>query len=104
MDLALGELGIAHACLDGVHALPEQVHAELLKAGTGDGCVEVNTLVQSIDLQGGLSSGRQSALCSLCGGAQTAEGTGVVGDVLLVLPLEFLQCIDAVSYNTLAAH
>lgn len=37
-----------------VHALPEHVNAQLLKSGTCDAGVEVNTLKQAVDLNGGL--------------------------------------------------
>ena len=40
--------------LDGLHAAPEQVHVELLKARTRDGHVEIDALVQGVDLNGRL--------------------------------------------------
>ena len=70
--------------------LPEHVHVELLEAGTCDGRVEVDTLVQGVDFDGSLSSGRECALGPLAGCAKTTKGTGVVADILLVLPLELL--------------
>ena len=36
--------------LDGLHAAPEQVHVELLKARARDGQVEVDALKQRVDL------------------------------------------------------
>ena len=77
--------------LDGVHALAEEVHAELLEAGTGDGGVEINTLKQGINLEGCLGRCGQSTLRTLSCGAQTAESTSIGCDVLLVLALELLH-------------
>jgi hypothetical protein len=71
------------------HSL-EQVHAQLLKAGAGDGGVEVNALIQAVQLDGGLRGRGQRALGALAGGAQAAQGARVVADVLLVLALELL--------------
>ena len=86
------ESGISGACLThhGVHALAEEVHVELLKAGAGDGGVEVDALVERVELDAGLRRRRQRALGALAGGAQAAERAGVVADVLLVLALELL--------------
>ena len=41
--------------LNRVHALAEHVHAQLLKASSGDAGVEVNALKQAVNLNGGLS-------------------------------------------------
>jgi len=40
--------------LNRVHALAEHVHAQLLKSGTGDAGVEVHSLKQAVNLDGGL--------------------------------------------------
>ena len=45
---------IAQALLHRLHALAEEVHVELLKAGTCDGGVEVNTLKKGVNLNAGL--------------------------------------------------
>merc|ERR1719352_710379 len=91
VDGGLVNLGVAEALLDGLHALAEEVHVELLEPGAGDGGVEVNTLEEGIDLDGGLRGGGEGALGALAGGAEAAEGAGVAGDVLLVLALELLD-------------
>mmetsp|Transcript_6588 Transcript_6588/g.17841 ORF Transcript_6588/g.17841 Transcript_6588/m.17841 type:complete len:707 (-) Transcript_6588:24-2144(-) len=91
VDRVLVNLGVAEALLDGLHALAEEVHVELLKPGAGDGGVEVDTLEERVDLDGGLRGGGEGALGALARGAEAAEGAGVAGDVLLVLALEFLD-------------
>ena len=83
--------GYPEATLNGVHALPEQVHAQLLEAGARNGGVEVDALEQGVDLNAGLRRARQGTLGTLAGRQQAAHCTGVVADVLLVLPLELLQ-------------
>ena len=45
-----------HHALDGVHALEEQVHVELLEAGARYAAVEVDALEQGVNLDGGLRS------------------------------------------------
>lgn len=79
--------------LNRVHALPEQIHAELLKAGTSDGGVKVCALKQGVDLNAGLSGTGQRSLCPLRSCQQPTDCPGIVADVLLVLSLEFLQSI-----------
>ena len=76
--------------------LPEHVHIELLEAGTCDGRVEVDTLVQGVDFNGRLSSGREGTLGPLARRAKATKGTGIVADVLLVLPLELLLFIKII--------
>ncbi|CAA7389667.1 unnamed protein product [Spirodela intermedia] len=72
VDGALVHLGVPQALLHGLHALPEQIHVQLFESGPGDGRVE--------------GSLRPLACCP-----QSPEGPGVPTDVLLVLPLEFLD-------------
>jgi hypothetical protein len=79
------------APLDGVHALPKQVHAQLLKAGARDGGVEVGSLEQGVDFDAGLGGAGQGSLGPLTGRQKTAHSPRVVADVLLVLPLELLH-------------
>ena len=90
VDGSLVHLGVLEALVDRVHALAEEVHAQLLETGPGDGRVEVNALEQGVDLDRGLGGGGQGPLGALARGPQTPEGTRVAGDVLLVLPLELV--------------
>ena len=99
VDGRLVDLGVAEDTLDGLHGATEEVLAEFLETGTGDGGVEVNTLEERVDLDRGLSGGGQSTLRTLASSAQTTESTSVGGQVLLVLALEF---VDEVVDKTVA--
>ena len=61
----LVHLGVTEALLDGLHALTEQVHVELLEPRPGDAAVEVDALEQGVDLDARLRAGRQRALGAL---------------------------------------
>ena len=65
--------------LDGLHGGTEEVLAKLLETGTGDGGVEVDTLEERVDLDGGLCRRGESALGTLASGTKTTEGTGIGG-------------------------
>lgn len=88
--------GIAERLLHWVQGAAEEVSVELLKASPGDGGVEVDSFVQGVDFNAGLGAGRQRALCPLTGGAQTADSSLVVADVLLELALEL--CDEVVDH------
>lgn len=77
--------------LNRVHALSEQVHAELFKAGPSDGGVEVGALKERVDFDAGLCGTGKGSLCPLRGCQESAHCPRIVADVLLVLSLEFLQ-------------
>jgi len=91
VDGGLVNLGVTEDTLDGLHGAAEEVLAELLETGTGDGGVEVNTLEEGVDLDGGLSSRGEGTLSTLASSAKTAESTSVGGQVLLVLALELVD-------------
>jgi hypothetical protein len=90
VDGGLVDLGVTESALDGLHGAAEEVLAELLETGTGDGGVEVNSLEERVDLNGGLGGRRESALGALASGAETTESTSVGAEVLLVLALELV--------------
>ena len=91
VDAALAQLSISQDLLDGLQAATEQVNAELLEPGSSDVGVEVNTLVEGVNLDGGLGAGGQGSLGSLAGSSETADGSLVSSDVLLELALELLH-------------
>jgi len=91
VDGGLVNLGVTEDTLNGLHGATEEVLAELLETGTGDGGVEVDTLEEGVDLDGGLSSRGQGTLSTLASSAETTESTGVGGQVLLVLALELVD-------------
>jgi len=59
VQVALVDLGVAEDFLDGLEGAVEEVLVKLLKANTGDGSVEVDTLIQRVDLNGGLGGRRE---------------------------------------------
>jgi len=85
------DLGVAENTLDRVHGGTEEVLAKLLETGTGDGGVEINTLVQRVNLNGGLGRRGECTLGPLASSAQTTKGTCIASKVLLVLTLELLD-------------
>merc|ERR1719163_1729304 len=64
VDLGLGQLRVPHDLLDGVHALAEVVHVQVLEARARDRAVEVDALKQRVDLEVRLGGRRQRALGS----------------------------------------
>ena len=91
MDAALVHLGIAEGLLNGLQGATEEVGIQLLKTGTGNVCVEVNSLVQGIDLNNGLGAAGQCTLRSLTGCTQTTYSKLVIADVFRELAFEFLD-------------
>ncbi len=87
----LVHFGIAQSLLHGLHALAEQVHVELLEAGAGDGAVEVDALVETVNFNRRLRAGGQRALCTLAGCTKAPQRTCIAGDVLLVFALKLLH-------------
>merc|ERR1712172_465161 len=91
IDGALVHLGIPHGLLHGLESSLEEVRAELLKPGPGDGGVEIDTLEQRVNLNVGLGRGRQGPLGSLASSPQPPKSSLVPLDVLLVLTLELVD-------------
>lgn len=84
VDGRLVDLSVAEDTLNGLHGGAEEVLAQLLETSTGDAGVEVNTLEQGVDLDGGLSGRGESALGTLACCTETTKGAGVSGQVLLM--------------------
>ncbi|KAH3670642.1 hypothetical protein OGAPHI_001157 [Ogataea philodendri] len=91
VNLRLVKLGVLQNLLDRVQGGSEKILTKLLESGSGDGGVEVNTLVQGVNLQRGLSRGGKSSLGSLTSGSESSQSSLVTGEVLLVLSLEFVD-------------
>lgn len=83
MDVALVDLRVAEDLLDGLEGGAEEVLAELLKSGTGDGGVEVNALEEGVNLDGGLGGRGEGTLSTLAGSAETAESTRVRREIYI---------------------
>jgi len=81
VDRGLVDLGVTKGALDGVHGASEEVLAKLFETSTGDGGVEVDTLEERVDLDGGLSGRGEGTLSTLASSAKTAEGTSVGGEI-----------------------
>jgi NAD-specific glutamate dehydrogenase len=75
----------------GFDTLLEVVHAEIFKAGTSNGRVEVNAIVQRVNFNVRLGGRRQSSLGPFAGSAETAERSLVVRNVLAVATLKVLH-------------
>jgi hypothetical protein len=83
VDGGLVDLGVTEDALDGLHGGAEEVLAELFETSTGDRGIEVDTLVQGVNLDRGLSRRGKSALGTLASSAETTESTSVGGQILL---------------------
>jgi hypothetical protein len=91
VDGGLVDLGVTENLLNGFHGVTEKILVKFLETGTGQRSVEINTLEQGIDFNGGLGSRRESTLSTLASSAETTDSTGVGRDILLVLALELLD-------------
>merc|ERR1711976_366329 len=91
VDGALVHLSVPHGLLHGLKSALEEVRAELLKPGPGDGGVEIDSLEQRVDLNIGLGRGGQGPLGSLASSPQPPKSSLVPLDVLLVLALELVD-------------
>lgn len=77
VDEGLVDLGVGKDTVDGLDGGSEEILAELLETSTGDGSVEINTLEERVDLNGGLSGRRESSLGALTSGSETSKSTNV---------------------------
>merc|ERR1719431_1335261 len=91
VDGRLVHLGVPHCLLNGLKGAFEEVRAQLLKPGPGDGGVEVDALEQRVNLNVGLGGCGKGPLGPLAGGPQPPQGALVALHVLLVLPLELVD-------------
>jgi hypothetical protein len=90
MNIGLIDFQVTENLLNGLEGTAEEVLAKLFKMHMSEGSVEVNTLKEQVDFNGGLGGG-VGTLSMLTSCAQTMEGTGVQRQVLLVLALELLD-------------
>jgi hypothetical protein len=77
VDLGFVDLSICEDTVDRGCGRSEEILAEFLETSTGDGCVEVDTLVERVDLNRGLCGGGESSLGTLASCAETTESTSV---------------------------
>ena len=90
VNLGLLHAGVLEDLLDGVQGAREGLGVQVLETGTGDGGVEVLTVEERVNLNGGLGGVGQSTLSTLASSAETTEGTGITREVLASLALELL--------------
>ena len=81
MDVGLVDLGVAKDLLNGLEGGAEEVLAQLLETRTSERRVEVDTLEERVDLDGGLGRRREGTLGALASRAETTEGTKAAGEL-----------------------
>ena len=81
VNVGLVDLGVTEDLLDGLESGAEEVLAELLETGTSERGVEIDTLEERVDLDGGLGGRRECTLGTLASRAETTESTGVGGEI-----------------------
>ena len=70
---------------NGLEGAGEGLGVQVLETGTSDVDVEVLAIEEGVDLDGSLGTGREGTLGTLASSAETTEGTGVTGKILLGL-------------------
>ena len=90
VDLALVDGGVLKNLRNGVESTGESLLVQVLETSTGNVGVEVLTIEQRVDLNGGLGSVGESTLGTLASSSETTKGTGIARDVLLSFTCEFL--------------
>ncbi|GBE60908.1 NAD-specific glutamate dehydrogenase [Babesia ovata] len=85
VDLSLVKTTGLQGLLDGDKGAPELLTTHLLETSTADGGVVVDTLVEGVELNGGLGGAGKHTLGALTVGPETTEGTLVAGEVLAVV-------------------
>lgn len=102
VNLVLRHARVLEDLLDGVEGARESLGVKVLEAGTGDGGVEVLTVEERVNLDGGLGSVGQGTLSTLASSAETTESTSITGEILASLALELLlEVLKEVSVEIL---
>lgn len=83
VDEGLVDLSVGKDTVDGLDSGSEEILAELLETSTGDGGVEVDTLEERVDLDGGLSRRRKGSLGTLASSSETSQSADVGAKILL---------------------
>jgi hypothetical protein len=89
LNLGSRHLRVLENLVDRVDCGLESDSVDLLETSASDVCREIGSLEERIDLHSGLSNGGKSTLGTLTSGSQATESTRVLGDIELVLALEF---------------
>lgn len=102
VNLVLRHARVLEDLLDGVEGARESLGVKVLETGTGDGGVEVLTVEERVNLDGGLGSVGQGTLSTLASSAETTESTSITGEILASLALELLlEVLKEVSVEIL---
>jgi len=89
----LRETGILENLLQGGNTLLEDGHTEFLELGSSDDGVEVVTLGEGINLDGGLTGRGENSLSLLTLGSKSSHGSGIISNINSGLILELLATI-----------
>lgn len=102
IDLVLRNARVLNDLLDGLKGSGESLGVKVFETGTGDGGVEVLTVEERVDLNGGLGSVGEGTLSTLTSSAETTESTSIAGEILAGLTLELLlKVVKEVSIEVL---
>jgi hypothetical protein len=86
---------------NGVDGAGESLGVKVLETGTGDGHLEVLTVEERVDLNGGLGTAGEGTLGTLTSSSETSEGTGIAREVLLwwvlALMISLLSNVDQIT-------
>jgi hypothetical protein len=77
VDLRFVDLGVCENTVDWGGGRSEEILAELFETSTGDGSIEIDTLKQGVNLNGGLCGRRESTLGTFASSSETTECTSV---------------------------
>jgi hypothetical protein len=91
VNLVLLQRGVIENALDRAEGLLEEIHAELLELGTGDGLGEISTVEEGLNLDTLLMAVGKSTLGALDLPAELLNSLLVLGSVLAALLLEELE-------------
>lgn len=84
INLALVDSSILQHLLDGIKSARERLGVQIFKPSTGNLSVEVLSVKQRVDFNGGLGAVGESTLGTLASGSQTAECTGIARDICCI--------------------
>lgn len=102
VNLVLRNARVLEDLLDGVEGARESLGVKVLETSTGDRGVEVLTVEERVNLDGGLGSVGQGTLSTLASSAETTESTSITGEILASLALELLlEVLKEVSIEIL---
>lgn len=93
VNTALLHGGVLENLGNGLDGAGEGLGVKVLETGTGDGHGEVLTIEERVNLNGGLGTAGQGTLGTLASSSETAESTGISGEILLALAGELLLAV-----------